>query len=91
MNIPTQIVKIQNESFGVILNESFVNPVQFKLFLKMINGCLMAKDDLTFFNGQDFFVNVPYNVLKNSVITTTIEPYSLADHVITKSKIEQPA
>jgi hypothetical protein len=91
MNIPTQTVKIQNESFGVILNESFVNPVQFKLFLKMINGCLMAKEDLTFFNGNDFLVNVPYNILKNSIITTNFEQYTLADHVITKSKIEQPA
>lgn len=91
MNIPTQSVKIQNESFGVILNESFVNPAQFKLFLKMINGCIMAKEDLTFFNGNDFFVHVPYNVLKNSVISTSLEAYTLADHIITKSKIEQPA
>lgn len=91
MNIPTQIVKIQNETYGIILNESFVNPVQFKLFLKMINGCIVSKEDLTFFNGNDFFIHVPHSVLKNSVITTSLEPYSLADHVITKSKIEQPA
>lgn len=91
MNIPTQIVKIQNETYGTVLNESFVNPVQFKLFLKMINGCIVSKEDLTFFNGNEFFIHVPYSVLKNSVITTSIEPYSLADHVITKSKIEQPA
>jgi hypothetical protein len=92
MNIPTQNIKIQNEKFGLILNENFVNPVQFKLFLKLINGCLMSKEDLTFFNGNDFFINVPYDILRNSVITTGFEQsYTLADHIINKSKIEQPA
>lgn len=81
-------VKIQHETFGQILNENFVNPTQFKLFLKMIQGCIETKNDLTFFNGTDFFVHIPHGYLTNSIITTFIEDYSLTNHIILKSKIE---
>lgn len=87
----TQSIRIQHETYGVILKEDFVDSTQFKLFLKMVNGCFATGNDLTFFNGQDFFVHIPNKVLKNSIITTQMEPYTLADHIINKSKIEQPA
>lgn len=83
-------VKINHETFGVILNESFVNASQFKMFLKMIQSSLEMKTDLSFFNGTDFLVHVPYKQLVNSVITTNVDVYSLAEHLINKSKIEAP-
>jgi len=89
--MPTKTIKIQHETLGVILNETFVNPVQFKLFLKMVNGCLNNSESLTFFNGDDFLVNIPNKILKDCIITTTVEVYTIADHIINKSKIEQPA
>ena len=64
------------------------NGVQFKLFLKMIQGCMELKNDLTFFNGTDFFVHVPYKHLVESIITTNVDTYTLAEHLINKSKIE---
>lgn len=91
MNMPTKSIKIQHETLGVLLNETFVNPVQFKLFLKMVNGCLTCKESLTFFNGEDFLVNIPNKILKESIVTTNIDVYTLTDHIINKSKIEQPA
>lgn len=91
MNTTTQTVKIVNDKHGVLMNETFIDPVQFKLFLKMINGCLNSTQNLTFFNGEDFLVNIPNNILKECIITTTTNSYTLADHMITKSKIEQPA
>jgi len=91
MNMPTKTIKIQHETLGIILNETFVNPVQFKLFLKMVNGCLNNNESLTFFNGDDFLVNVPNKILKDCIITTTVDVYTIADHIINKSKIEQPA
>jgi hypothetical protein len=57
----------------------------------MINGCLNSTQNLTFFNGEDFLVNIPNKILKECIITTTTNSYTLADHMITKSKIEQPA
>lgn len=84
----TYQVKIQHETFGTILEESFINAVQFKLFLKMIQGSIELKNDLTFFNGEDFFVHVPHRHLVDSLITTSQETYTMADHLIQKSKIE---
>jgi hypothetical protein len=82
----THTVKIHNEKFGVILNETFVDPKQFKIFLKMIQGCVELKNDLSFFNGVDFLVHIPHRFLVDSIITTSLETYDLADHA--KSKIE---
>lgn len=81
-------IKIQHETFGKLLDETFVNPIQFKLFLKMVQGCISMKEDLTFFNGVDFFVHVPYKHLVSSIITTDIDNYTLTEHLINKTKME---
>ena len=86
--MPSHNIKIQHETFGVLLNETFVNGTQFKLFLKMVQGCIEMKDDLTFFNGVEFLIHIPHKHLVNSIITTNVDSYSLAEHLITKSKIE---
>lgn len=88
MNIFNHNVKIQHEKFGIILNETFANPSQFKLFLKMIQGCIELKNDLTFFDGVSFFIHIPHKHLVESIITTELEPYTLTDHLVQKSKIE---
>jgi hypothetical protein len=88
MTINSHNIKIQNETFGKLLDETFVNPIQFKLFLKMVQGCISMKEDLTFFNGVDFLVHVPYKHLVSSIITTGVDNYTLAEHLINKSKME---
>jgi hypothetical protein len=89
MNLPQHNIKIQNEKFGVLLNETFVNGVQFKIFLSMVQGCLELKNDLTFFNGSDFLVHIPHQYLINSIITTSVDAsLTLAEHLIQKSKLE---
>ncbi len=86
MNTVVYKIRIENEKFGTLLNETFVDGVQFKLFLKMVQGCLELKNNLTFFNGTDFLINVPYRFLEDSIIATSTNEYELADHM--KSKIE---
>jgi len=88
MNMASHTIKIQHETFGFLLNETFVNSTQFKLFLKMVQGCIAMKEDLTFFNGVDFFVHIPHKHLVNSIITTNVDNYTLAEHLINKSKME---
>ncbi len=88
MTLTKYNIRIEHEKFGQIMQETFVDPIQFKLFLKMIQGCLELKNDLTFFNGTDFFVHVPYKHLVDSIITTNVDTYTLAEHLINKSKIE---
>ena len=59
-------IRIESEKFGILMNETFVDRTQFKLFLKMVHGCLELKNDLTFFNGEDFLINIPYKYLSES-------------------------
>jgi hypothetical protein len=86
MNTTCFNIKIENEKFGVMLNENFVDGIQFKLFLKMINGCLELKTNLSFFNGVDFLIHIPYDKLVDSIVTTKLDTYGMSE--IVKSKIE---
>lgn len=82
----THTVKIENEKFGVLLNETFIDPTQFKLFLKMIQASIELKTDLSFFNGVEFFIHIPNRFLSDSIITTSLSNIEMSD--IVKSKIE---
>lgn len=79
-------IKIMNEKFGTILNESFVDPIQFKIFLKMVDGALNLKEDLSFFDGNLFLIHIPHKILKESIVLTNIVQVSLEDQV--RNKLE---
>ena len=66
-------IKVQHESFGLVLDQTFSDSVQFKLFLKMVNSSLETKTDLDFFNGVDFLIHIPYKHLVNSLVLTSSE------------------
>lgn len=84
--MPIYSIKIISPQFGDLLNEKFVNDVQFNLFLKMIQGALELKNDLSFFNGIDFLIHIPYNILVNSIIFTNVTSSDISE--VVKSKIE---
>ena len=84
----THTIKIINEKHGILLEETFINPIQFKLFLRLVHSCVEMKQDLTFFNGSDFFIHLPYKQLVESLITTKVDTYTMTDHIINKSKLE---
>lgn len=86
MNTTAYNIKIVNEKFGTLLDESFINDIQFKLFLKMVHGALELKESLTFFNGVDFLIHIPYDKLVDSIITTGVNTYDMTE--IVKSKLE---
>ena len=86
MKTNTYSVRIENEKFGKLLHETFVDAIQFKLFLKMVQGCIELKNDLTFFNGSDFLIHVPFKYLVESIVVTSVNEYDLADHM--RSKVE---
>jgi hypothetical protein len=87
MMIPIYSIRIINPQLGDLLNEKFVNDIQFKLFLKMVNASLELKNDLTFFNGVDFLIHIPYNFLVSSVIITNVTSSDITSEIV-KSKIE---
>jgi hypothetical protein len=79
-------IKIMNEKFGTLLSESFVDSIQFKIFLKMVDGALNLKEDLSYFDGNTFLVHIPFKVLKESVILTNVTEINLNEQV--RNKIE---
>ena len=79
-------ITIMNEKFGTILKESFVDPIQFKIFLKMVDGALNLKEDLSFYDGNTFLVHIPHKILKDSVILTNVSEISIGEQV--RNKIE---
>jgi hypothetical protein len=79
-------ITIVNEKFGNLLTESFVDPIQFKIFLKMVDGALNLKEDLSYFDGNTFLVHIPHKILKESLILTNVKEVSIGEQV--RNKIE---
>ena len=79
-------ITIVNEKFGDLLNESFVDPIQFKIFLKMVDGALNLKENLSYFDGNTFLVHIPHKILKESLILTNVREVSIGEQV--RNKIE---
>ena len=79
-------IRIMNEKFGNLLTESFVDPIQFKIFLKMVDGALNVAEDLSYFDGNTFLVHIPHKILKESVILTNVSEISVSEQV--RNKIE---
>jgi hypothetical protein len=79
-------IRILHETFGELLNETFMDQVQFKLFLKMTQASVELKNSLSFFNGDTFYVNIPAKVLGDCIIVTNTKEISITEQV--KSKIE---
>ena len=79
-------INIINENFGTILSESFVDPIQFKIFLKMVDGALNLKEDLSFYDGNLFLVHIPHKILKESIILTSLTPVTIGEQV--RNKLE---
>ena len=79
-------IRIMNEKFGNLLAESFVDPIQFKIFLKMVDGALNVGEDLSYFDGNTFLVHIPHKILKESVVLTNVSEISVSEQV--RNKIE---
>lgn len=79
-------ITIMSEKFGNILTESFMDPIQFKIFLKMVDGALNLKEDLSYFDGNTFLIHIPHKILKESLVITNVKEVSLVEQV--RNKIE---
>lgn len=79
-------ITIINEKFGTLLSETFVDSVQFKIFLKMVDGALNLGKNLSYFDGDTFLVHIPHKILKESVVLTSVVELNLVEQV--RNKIE---
>lgn len=79
-------IRILNDKFGTLLTETFVDPTQFKIFLKMVDGALNMGEDLSYFDGNTFLVHIPHKILKESLILTNVSEITVGEQV--RNKIE---
>jgi len=86
MNTVKHNIRIVHEKFGNLVEESFVDSTQFRLFLKMVHGCIELKNDLSFFNGTDFLIHIPFKHLVECIVMTSMDEIGVVDQV--RSKIE---
>ena len=87
------MVKIKNillvhPKYGELLNETFLDEVQHKIFLKMLHTAVALGNDFTTYNGKDFFIHVPNVMLKECLILGQTQEVSMSDVVVAKSKLE---
>jgi hypothetical protein len=52
----------------------------------MVHASVELKENLSFFNGDTFYINIPANTLVNCIIVTNTIEINLTDQV--RSKIE---
>jgi hypothetical protein len=81
-------VVIIHPKFGEVLNESFMDEVQFKIFLNMVHSSIELNQNLSTFNGKDFLIHVPSNILKECLVIGQAKEMSIAEVVLAKSKME---
>ena len=87
-----KFIKIIHPQFGELLNDQYEDSVQFKLFLNMVHSCIELKQDLSFFNGRDFLIHIPYELLRQSMVMGNAkhqEELTLGEYAIRKSKMEE--
>jgi hypothetical protein len=81
-------VVIIHPKFGEVLNETFMDEIQFKIFLNMVHSSIELNQNLSTFNGKDFLIHVPSNILKECLVIGQVKELSMAEVVLAKSKME---
>jgi hypothetical protein len=81
-------IKIVHPKYGEIISETFINETQFKIFLTMVHTSLEMNENLSTYNGKNFLLHVPKEILKESLVIGTEKELSLSEVVVAKSKLE---
>jgi hypothetical protein len=77
-------LNIQHEKFGKILTMSFVDAIQTKLFLKLVNDAIDNGVAFRYYNVTDTLVHIPNKILVESLITTEMEFVTFSEQVLAK-------
>jgi len=75
---------IQHEKFGKIFNIIFVDAIQTKLFLKMVNDAIDNGTAFRYFDVSHTLVQIPNKILNECLITTENELVTFSEQVLAK-------
>ena len=75
---------IQHEKFGKVFNISFVDAIQTKIFLKMVNDAIDNGTPFRYYDVTHTLVHIPSKILNESLITTENELVTYSEQVLAK-------
>ncbi len=78
-------VNIIHPEYGKIVEESFKDATQLKLFLRMIQDSIDTNDSFHHFNVTDTLIQIPSKILKNCLIFTNQNSISYTEQVLSKT------
>ena len=81
-------ILVVHPKFGELINETFLNETQFKIFLNMLHTSLEVNENFSTFNGKDLLIHIPNVLLKESLILGQAKEVSMAEVAVAKSKLE---
>jgi hypothetical protein len=79
-------VEIINKNFGTILEKSFSDETQMKIFLKLIHISIVRKESLDYYDGYCDFIHVPFDILDESLIVSKQDQRNLSDYFYMNQK-----
>ncbi len=82
-------ILVVHPKYGELINETFMDEIQFSIFLKMLHISLASGDDFTTYNGNDFLIYLPNNILKECLLLGTVNNVLVSEVVNFKSKLEE--
>jgi len=80
-------LRMFHPQYGELTTPTFTDTVQFRIFCKMVQGCLALKQDLTTYDAQELFIHIPYKVLVESVVVSKVNGMNIADVVKERAKL----
>lgn len=84
------VILIKHFEHGVLVNEYFENNTQFKLYLESVHSAIQMEKSFTMFNGKDYLVNIPYDILKDCfILANTTLKIDGKEYLLEKSKMEK--
>ena len=81
-------ILVVHPKYGQLVSETFLDEIQHQIFLKMLHTAVAMGNDFTTYNGKDFFIHVPKNMLKECLILGQAKEVSMVDVIVAKSKLE---
>jgi lipoprotein signal peptidase len=79
-------LNIVHPTFGKIVSENFIDAVQLKLFLGMVQVSIDSDKGFHHFNVTDTLIQIPASILKECLIFTNAERVTHTEQVLAKIK-----
>jgi hypothetical protein len=79
-------IEVIHPKFGMLVNKSFDDDIQMKLFVNMFHVSLVKKESFDYYDGKCDMIHIPYKVLNKSIIVTNESKRTLSEYFMMNQK-----